>query len=237
MIRLVLFDIDGTLIRTGGAGVKSFERTFALEFGLAQATREMNFAGRTDPSLVRQCFQRHNIPATPKNFHRFFETYVFLLEHTLGHTKGEACLGVQEFIHELNHLAAPPTIGLLTGNIRLGAEIKLRHYGLWESFTFGAFGDDDEDRNRLAAIALRRGEKLLQRPVAGSEVLVVGDTPLDIECANAIGAKVMAVGTGGYSCAELRACGPTWVVENLTSRKAHEVCLEPLCRSGELTAS
>ena len=229
MIRLVLFDVDGTLIRTGGAGVRAFERTFALEFGVPDATRNVSFAGRTDPSLVRQCFGLHRIDPTPENFRRFFETYVFLLKHLLEQTCGAACHGVVEFIQDLQTLPCPPLIGLLTGNVRLGAEIKLRHYDLWHFFQSGAFGDDHEDRNQLAAIAHQRGRDLLGGPIPGNEILVVGDTPLDVACARAIQARMLAVGTGGYSCAELQACAPDWVVESLRNLDAHDVCLNGSC--------
>lgn len=229
MIRLVLFDIDGTLIRTGGAGVKAFERTFALEFGIPQAIRGIDFAGRTDSSLVRQCFQRHGIPAAPENFRRFFDRYIFLLKHLLEQTRGAPCPAVADFIQDLQLLPDPPLIGLLTGNIRLGAEIKLRHYDLWDCFVTGAFGDDDENRNRLAVVAQQRGQDLLGRSLHGDEILVIGDTPLDIECANAIQARMLAVGTGGYSCAELRACAPTWAVESLGQIKAQHVCVNSSC--------
>ncbi|MHC1764150.1 MAG: HAD family hydrolase [Verrucomicrobiia bacterium] len=227
MIRLALFDIDGTLIRTGGAGVQAFARTFAIEFGVEDATCGIQFAGRTDSSLVRQCFRMHGIEETAVNFRRFFETYVFLLEHRLTLTNGGPCFGVVEFLEGLRALPAPPIVGLLTGNIRLGAEIKLRHFGLWEFFQTGAFGDDHEDRNQLAAIARQRGAGLLGDGLAGSEILVVGDTPLDVACANAISARMLAVGTGGADCEALRACSPTpdWVVNDLRELCAHEVCL------------
>lgn len=227
MIRLALFDIDGTLIRTGGAGVQAFARTFAIVFGVEDATRGIKFAGRTDTSLVRQCFRMHGIQERAANFRKFFETYVFLLEHQLAQTKGGPCFGVVEFLEGLRALPAPPVVGLLTGNIRLGAEIKLRHFGLWEFFQTGAFGDDHEDRNQLAAIARQRGAGLLGDGLAGSEILVVGDTPLDVACANAINARMLAVGTGGSDCEALRACSPTptWVVNDLRELCAHEVCL------------
>jgi phosphoglycolate phosphatase len=229
VIRLVLFDIDGTLIRTRGAGVKAFERTFALEFGIPQATEGVSFAGRTDPSLVRQFFQHHRIEPSPQNFRRFFEAYVFLLAHLLESSEGSVCTGVLNFIDQLRQLPNPPVMGLLTGNIRLGSEIKLRHYDLWERFECGAFGDDNEDRDRLAAIAQQRGEALIGSSLCGEEILVIGDTPLDVRCAQAIQARMLAVGTGGYTCAELRQCSPTWVVETLDEVKAQDVC----CRNGQ----
>ena len=224
MIRLVLFDIDGTLIRSGGAGVKAFERTFVLEFGIRDATRNVSFAGRTDTSLVRQCFQRHQIELLPENVDRFFNTYVFLLRELLERSRGAACAGVRDFIGDLESLPDPPMLGLLTGNVRLGAEIKLRHFGLWDHFQTGAFGDDHEDRNRLAAEARARGASLLGNHLSGDQVLVVGDTPLDVQCGQAIQAHVLAVGTGDCSCDELRACGPTWVVKSLRDLSAGEVC-------------
>lgn len=216
MIRLVLFDIDGTLIRTGGAGVKAFESTFASEFKIAGATEHLKFAGRTDTSLVREGFLRHGIPVTPQNFERFFDNYVFWLDHWLHQLEGGPCPGVHEFVGALEARRSPPMVGLLTGNIRLGAEIKLRHYDLWHGFRSGAFGDDHEHRNCLAAIAKERAKLLMSRELSGDEILVIGDTPLDIECATAIGAKTLAVATGGYSCDELRRYEPTWVAESLT---------------------
>jgi phosphoglycolate phosphatase-like HAD superfamily hydrolase len=221
---LVLFDIDGTLIRTGGAGVQAFERTFATEFGVRWATDGISFAGRTDISLARQCFLRHRIDPVPGNFQRFFDTYVFWLHHLLGETNGKVCAGVRELLAGFRRLPKPPAVGLLTGNVRLGAEIKLRHFGLWEHFQIGAFGDDHEDRNELARIARERGLQLLGQPLSGRHILVVGDTPLDIECGNRIHARVLAVGTGGYSCDALRACNPTWAVEDLAQVSPEQVC-------------
>jgi len=235
VVRLVLFDIDGTLIRTGGAGVRAFERTFAVEFGFPEATREVKFAGRTDPSLVRQIFRHHGIPETAENFERFFQTYVFFLQYLLHQSNGALCTGVLEFILELRSLPKPPLIGLLTGNIRLGAEIKLRHYDLWDHFQTGAFGDDHEDRNQLAAIAQRRGSDLLGSALRGREILVIGDTPLDIACAQSIEAHMLAVSTGGYTCDDLRACSPTWAVEDLRGLTAHEVCYGPAGETANVT--
>jgi len=215
MVRLVLFDIDGTLVRTGGAGVRAFARVFATEFGATDGFEQLKFAGRTDVNLVREFFGFHQIPATPRNFERFFDRYVFWLDHILPESRTALCPGVTEFIGGLRALPRPPLLGLLTGNIRLGAEIKLRHFNLWHVFQTGAFADDHEDRDGIAAIAKERGSRILEEQLRDDQVLVVGDTPLDIRCGRAIRAKVLAAATGGASLAELKRHQPDWAVADL----------------------
>jgi phosphoglycolate phosphatase len=210
-----LFDIDGTLIHTGGAGVKAFAKVFSSEFNAADGFERLKFAGRTDLSLVREFFSFHQIPPTEQNFERFFDRYVFWLDYMLHQTRSSVCPGVWEFIHGLQGLPQPPLLGLLTGNIRLGAEIKLRHVNLWDVFQTGAFADDHEERDQIAAIARQRGSRILGTNLAGDQVLVVGDTPLDIRCARAIGARCLAVATGGHPLAELGLHQPDWAVQDL----------------------
>ena len=223
MVKLVLFDIDGTLIQTGGAGVAAFGRAFAMEFQIPNGTAQLSFAGRTDTGLVRELFAHHEISATPENFRRFFDCYVFWLDHLLGQLRGRTCPGAFEFLAQLAALPSPPRLGLLTGNIRLGAEIKLRHYALWETFETGAFGDEHHNRNELARIARQRGHRHLRQTLRDEEILVIGDTPLDIECGRAINARVLAVATGGAKLSELAAHRPDWAVPDLTAISAAEV--------------
>lgn len=223
MIELVLFDIDGTLVRTGGAGIEAFRKVFVTEFGATDGFEKLKFAGRTDISLVREFFEYHKIPMTQENTERFFEHYVFLLDYILSNGAPKPCEGVLDFIAALRALPKPPVLGLLTGNIRLGGEIKLRHTGLWGTFTMGAFAEDGEDRNHIAAAGRDRGSQILGKKLHGEEILVIGDTPHDIRCGRYIDAKVLAVGTGGATMDELKAHHPDWAVENLTHVSAKEI--------------
>ena len=223
MVRLVLFDIDGTLVHTGGAGVKAFGKVFATAFGAQHGIERMKFAGRTDVSLVREFFKLHSIPATSENFELFFDRYVHWLDHILAHSQSAECPGVRKLITDLEALPEPPLLGLLTGNIRLGAEIKLRHFGMWDHFETGGFADDHEDRDKIAGVARLRGSRVLGHELRGEEIVVIGDTPLDIRCGRAIGARVLAVATGGATFRELEEHQPDWVVRNLGELRAEEI--------------
>jgi phosphoglycolate phosphatase-like HAD superfamily hydrolase len=131
---------------------------------------------------------------------------------------------VHRLLCDLRQRPRPPVLGLLTGNIRLGAEIKLRRYALWDEFAMGAFGDDDEDRNQIAVIASVRGSQWLGRKLRGEEMLVVGDTPRDIECARAIGARMLAVATGGASWNQLHSHQPDRLVSSLEEVATDTIC-------------
>ena len=224
MVKIVLFDIDGTLIRSGGAGVRAFGKALETEFNLPNATEGVSFSGRTDTGLLREIMVRHRMQPSPENYDRFFSAYVHWLSYMLPQTRGEICPAIPHFIGDLKRLKKPPVVGLLTGNIRLGAEIKLRHFHLWEHFETGAFADDCEDRNQISMLARERARGLIGGPLHGEEIIVIGDTPLDIECARAIGAKSLAVATGGFTRAQLEPHGPVWLVESLSDINAAEIC-------------
>jgi phosphoglycolate phosphatase len=223
MVRLVLFDIDGTLIRTGGAGLKAFERTFAEVFAMPEATKTLQFAGRTDTSLVRECFRLHGIEPHDEHLRRFFEYYPSVLAELLGTLPGAVLPGVERFMEELFATQNRPIVGLLTGNIRRGAELKLRHFNLWEKFETGAFADDSEDRDCIAATARKRAEEIARSSLHGDEIVVIGDTPLDVKCAQSIGAKCLAVATGIHSRGQLAESRPTWAVDHLEEISVREV--------------
>jgi phosphoglycolate phosphatase-like HAD superfamily hydrolase len=214
-MRVILFDIDGTLIRTGGAGIRAFARTAELVFGLPGGTDHLCFHGRTDTSLVREFLQYHGLEDGPQNMGRFLETYLLLLGEMLTEHPGERCPGVGEFIAACRQIEPRPLIGLLTGNVRRGAELKLRAHGLWDEFAVGGFGDDHEDRGQIAAIARRRSEESLGATVDAADVVVVGDTERDVACARAIGARCLAVATGSISAVDLARVEPDWLVSGL----------------------
>lgn len=224
MVRLVLFDIDGTLIQSGGAGEKAFAHVARTVFGIEEGTKGVRFAGRTDWAIAREMFIRHGIAQRTDNFQKFFDAYVFWLAELLPKMQGRVLPGVIEWMEELRALPQPPLVGLLTGNVRLGAQIKLTHYKLWEHFAMGGFSDDSENRCEIAAVARDRGSKLLGRQLKGEEVLVIGDTPHDIECGQSIGARVLAVGTGSYRHEDMTGLKPTWSVPSLEAMSAAAAC-------------
>jgi len=223
MVRLILFDIDGTLIHTAGAGVRAFASAFDQEFNIPSGTERINFSGRTDTSLVREFFEMNGVETSELNFQRFFHAYLRCLESGMRECQGNVCAGMVRFLSDLKSLPQPPTIGLLTGNIQRGAQIKLSRFGLWDHFAFGGFADDSEDRNHIAAAAYERGCARLNRKLDGNEVVVVGDTPLDIRCGRAIGAKVLAVATGTFTQEALVPHGADWTVADMTQVTAREV--------------
>lgn len=216
--RLLLFDIDGTLVLTGGAGKRAMDRAFDDEFGVADAFADVSMAGRTDRWLVEQALARHGIPATPGRLAAFRDRYLALLAASVG-DPGAGRRGVMPGVPALlDALAGRPDthLALLTGNYADGARIKLTHFGLWDRFGWGAFGDDHAERDALAVAALADARARGVPLADAAHAVVVGDTPFDVACARAAGARVVAVATGGHSVEELRACAPDLVVDDLS---------------------
>jgi phosphoglycolate phosphatase len=218
---LVLFDIDGTLLLSGRAGMRAMTRAFASTFGVAEGFQHASFGGRTDSFLVSQALQAAGLPDTTANHARFREAYLPLLEEEIQHAgTGHKGLmpGARELIvalgdHDHLHLA------LLTGNYRAAAEIKLTYFELWDFFEWGAFSDDAADRNALVPIARQRAETYDVPAEALERIIVIGDTPHDIECARVAGATSIAVATGGHTVEELRAAGADIVLQDLSDTK------------------
>ena len=216
MIRLILFDIDGTLIRSAGSGSVAFGRTFETLFNLPEAAKHLEFAGRTDRSLLQEFFDQQGIEPSRKLENHFFHIYAHWLAELLPQTEGTVLPGVRELMDGLTKAPTPPTLGLLTGNIRLAAELKLRHFGLWRHYPVGVFGDEHHCRNTLARMAVEKARDLIDQDLSQEEILIIGDTPHDIACARSIGAKSLAVATGGFEMSDLTKAGATQTVTDLT---------------------
>ncbi|RPJ32534.1 MAG: HAD family hydrolase [Verrucomicrobiaceae bacterium] len=209
---LYLFDIDGTLVDTGGAGMAALEETTLEVFG--EAGPPLDLAGATDLGIVIGIHEHFSVEPTRGRIGAYLAIYQQRLDWNLAHGgfPGRVLDGVN-FL--LDRLADRATLGLLTGNIAGGAASKVRHYGLAGYFPFGAYGCDHPDRNRLGPIALERAAAHAGRAFAPEETWIIGDTPKDIACARAIGARCLAVATGRFSVAELEAHGADRVVETL----------------------
>lgn len=219
MPTILLFDIDGTLIRTGGAGKAAVEDSLRAAFGITDIRDEVSYSGRTDRAILADVLTVHGLEPTPANLERFAATYLDLLPARLREIDGTVCQGVPELLTRL-HVRPGVRLGLLTGNVRRGAESKLTHYGLWDYFRFGGFGDGVSCRNDVAQAAVRDAERHLGQSVNPADVWVIGDTPHDITCARAIGANVIAVATGWTPATDLHAAGADLVLESLEDATA-----------------
>ncbi|MCC7179373.1 MAG: haloacid dehalogenase-like hydrolase [Acidobacteria bacterium] len=215
---LVLFDIDGTLLLTGRAGVRAMEAAFEALFGMPDAFAGISMGGRTDSWLVSQAFLRTGVPDTPENHEKFRGAYVPRLSEEILRP-GTGIKGVMPGVHALlDAVRSRPELhlALLTGNYREAAEIKLGHFALWDYFGWGAFSDDSADRNALVPIALKRAVERGVPGAARTRVVVIGDTPHDVACAAVAGARSIAVATGGHTRVELERAGADVALDDLS---------------------
>ena len=218
-MHICFLDIDGTLVLTGGAGQAAFARTLAADFGIPEIDTQVAFAGRSDRAIAMDLFRSHGVEPSAENWRRFCAGYLPRLEETLAAHDGYVLPGVTEL---LNHLAArgDVAIGLLTGNAREGARRKLGHYGLWDWFPFGGFGDEYDDRCQIAAAALAAARSHLNGQAIdelSGQILVIGDTVHDIDCGRSIGARCVAVSTGHTPAEVLRGGDPDVLVDTLAN--------------------
>ncbi len=227
----VLFDIDGTLLQTGGAGQLAFAETFADEFGVPELSGAVPFAGRSDRAIAFELMRVHGIPATEENWQRFRAAYLEHLPVSLTRRQGSVLPGVPELLIELEAVKHV-LVGLLTGNLREGAVHKLTYYGLVERFGFGGYGDQCDERCDIAASALAEAHRAAAaRNGHGngkglSGAMVIGDTVHDISCARSIGAFAVAVPTGNTPPEQLAAAKPDLLLDDLSdSRRLLDVVL------------
>ncbi len=225
--RLVLFDIDGTLVLTGGAGVRAMTRAFEAVFQVPDAFRGVVMAGRTDQAILLEALERAGRRVDGSALAAFQREYVEALREEIRRPSPEARAmpGVREL---LGALAARPDVylGLVTGNFAHAARIKLAHFDLARYFAWGAFGDDAREREALVPIALARAAAHGVPPVPRDRVFVVGDTPSDVRCARAAGARAVGVATGPYDATALRASGADYVLADLADTRAALAALD-----------
>src|SRR5438876_10138443 len=213
--RLLLFDIDGTLIHSGGAGVQALISAFRERFGITDDLRGIEIAGMTDSGIVASILKKYNIPATTENVAAFLDSYVHFLSLELPRREGKLLPGVLELLERLKtrkHLM----LGLLTGNVSSGAQLNLSHYCVWHFFEFVAFADDHHDLNELGAFARARAKEKHGREFSADEIDVIGDTPRDIACGKALGARTIAVATGTWSREKLAEHYPDILIDDLS---------------------
>jgi phosphoglycolate phosphatase-like HAD superfamily hydrolase len=228
MRKLILFDIDGTLVLTGGAGIRAMNRACEELVGHPHALEGIPVAGRTDRIILTDVVTRAGRTLDDGLLDRLRDRYITNLREEIeqpGRTQSFESLGprggvkaVMPGIRDLLDVLMQRDdvfLGLLTGNFEAGARIKLEHFDLWRYFRCGAFGDDAADRNALVPFALARARACGLPALDPQHILVVGDTPHDIACARIVGATPVGVATGGFSVDQLRESGARMVFENL----------------------
>ncbi|HJX98211.1 MAG TPA: HAD family hydrolase [Chthoniobacterales bacterium] len=213
--RLLLFDIDGTLIHSGGAGMEALKRALKERFKIDDDLEDIEIAGMTDSGIVISILKKHMIERTPENIAAFLDSYVHFLSKELPRRRGKLLPGVLDLLKKLKGRKSV-VLGLLTGNLSRGAELKLDHYGVWHFFEFGAFADDHHDRNELGAFARARAKEKHGREFSSEEIDVIGDTPRDIACGKALGARTIAVATGTWSREKLAQHNPDYLIDDFS---------------------
>ena len=212
--RLLLFDIDGTLVNTAGAGVESLKRTLHNRFGAKDDLHDIEIAGKTDRAIIRDILRKYQVDPNEENMASFAQEYIHGLPLSLSRSRGRVLRGIQLLLERLKtrpHIV----LALLTGNLQQGARLKLQHYGLWDFFEFGAFADDHHDRNELGAFARERAQTRHGHDFDAADIDVIGDTKHDIACGKAFGARTIAVATGSWSRKRLQMCAPDFLFDDL----------------------
>ena len=214
--RLILFDIDGTLV-CGGPAREAFGIALEASFGATGAIDEHDFSGKTDPQIARELLLGDGLAPdrVEEGLPRLWARYLAELEARLEFAPMQVIPGIDALLEALEEVRSV-ALGLVTGNIVSGAQLKLGSAGLSGHFRVGGFGSDDEVRNHLPGIAIGRAGEEWGQEFRRSEVWVVGDTPLDVACGRHAGVKTLAVATGRHRMEELEACGPDAVVEDLS---------------------
>jgi phosphoglycolate phosphatase-like HAD superfamily hydrolase len=215
--KLVLFDIDETLIDSGRAGTRALNRAFAELFNIQDAFREIRMAGMTDLQIVRQGLKKNNLSDMNGEVDLVVEKYLALLSEEIDNPWKTVKPGVFEILDILEGESVP--LGLLTGNLEKGAGIKLRPFGLDRYFAAGSFGSDHEDRDMLLPIAIRKFSQIGIQTTP-ERCVIVGDTPRDVRCSKVHGGHCIGVTTGPYGRESLINAGADIAVESLEEKEA-----------------
>jgi len=222
-VKLLLFDIDQTLINSGGAGLRALDRACEKVLGLKNAMQGISPHGKTDPAIAREILRARLDRASRdgSDIPSILEAYVSFLKEEVQLSPGYCVLpGIVSLLEEMLH-RQDVVLGLATGNIELGARIKLERGGLNRYFEFGGFGSDSEDRTELVRRAADKAADKIGTSIPPSNIFVIGDTPLDIDAGNRAGFKTIGVGTGSYSAEQLLAAGATAAVADISAGRIH----------------
>lgn len=222
---VLLFDIDGTLVTTGGAGRRAISRAFEKLHGRLDACDSFSLSGMTDRAIVRKALSLIGVEPHSEAIDALIACYLSFLDEEVQKTEARSYFvhpGMREAVTEARSRSGV-AVGLGTGNVRQGARVKLERVGIYDQFAFGGFGCDHEDRVELIRHGARSGAQLLSAPLEACRVVVIGDTPKDVAAALAIGAEAIGVGTGPCSPEDLMACGATRAFKNLDEPGALEI--------------
>jgi phosphoglycolate phosphatase len=215
-MNLLLFDIDGTLMNTQGSGLRALSEAAVEQFGISlEEVPPFDLAGATDLGVVRSLFADLGRELSYEAAEDYKARYLRQLALRLAERPGRLLPGVVDLLSTLRETGGT-AMSLLTGNYREGANLKLGAFSIQHYFAGGAYGDDAEDRNLLGPVALRRAADVWGRDFLQEQTIIIGDTPRDIACAAACGARCVAVATGAFTAEELRKHQPWQVVEDLT---------------------
>ncbi|HVQ63163.1 MAG TPA: HAD family hydrolase [Terriglobia bacterium] len=213
-MKLLLFDIDGTLVLTGGAGIRALNRAFCQVVGIVNALDGIRLHGKTDPAIVREIFSARGALQNADSYDQILAAYVEFLPEEVQQSRNYRVLpGILRFLQDFQG-RSDLAFGLATGNVEAGARIKLARGNLNPFFAFGGFGSDAENRTELVRRAAHNGSRLAGVTIDPNDIFVIGDTPRDIAAGREAGYRTVGVATSDYSTEDLSAAGADLVLSD-----------------------